>query len=592
MTAFRKTSALRRTGILLLVFSLFVGMLCGCSAGKIISARIEPSSESITLAAGSNEEFLLSAQNNTRSDKTVRAVLMLSVLDSLGEPLFLNGSSTTQSAIDLLDGHYIVQRKAIQGHQAVYVLNPVVLSSRVGETASMLQPLQLAVKENAGSQYLSATVLLDLFIQTENPKNGFWETVDTDSLIISQTQVKKSKYIPKLPELTNTATYNWELRNGKACLTGIGSVTETDLVIPAQVMLRASGDGFVENPINGTSYPVQVCGNAFADCDFITSVTFTEGVSFVNDSMCTDDIGTFAGCDNLKAVYQIPNSVTTMRNTFAGCAQLEQVPSLPERLTDLSGCFSGCTALHGTVTLPHSVLDLKHPQAVQDTFMNCPKLESVLLDSCIIYPYAEQITDASVTYMQEHIEDGQCPYCQTVTCTTIIDGLEVVFDRVHSAQYEEYSAYIDTELSQKLKDACTRLTITIEPGRYYEPYYSRPEIIGFTLSANRSSFVVSTHTQDAQIDVLIHELAHCFDRMQGEEALVRNSEEWRALQTLEGDIMSSIYDTEDYQSVPDVTQRGETFAGAVLYYFTDPLWLLENCPNMYAYIDTLMEDEL
>lgn len=181
--------------------------------------------------------------------------------------------------------------------------------------------------------------------------------------------------------LTGCATQNqgatgfeWEVKEGSAWLTGIGSAKETDIMIPAQVCLRWKNGRWQESlwgSVFGdeeSTYPVIVAGDAFYDCDQIVTVTFQDGVAVQSNTMTVQSKGMFARCDNLTGVYNIPNSVTNMYGTFIDCKSLETISNFPEDVTLLYDCFRGCSALTSVPRLPDGV------QSMFGTFMDCTSL--------------------------------------------------------------------------------------------------------------------------------------------------------------------------------------------------------------------------
>ena len=70
--------------------------------------------------------------------------------------------------------------------------------------------------------------------------------------------------------------------------------------------------------------------------------------------------GMFQNCTALKAVFNIPDEVTSMQNTFFGCTALETAPELPSALTDMRGCFKNCTALKEIPLIPEGVQNISN----------------------------------------------------------------------------------------------------------------------------------------------------------------------------------------------------------------------------------------
>ncbi len=159
-------------------------------------------------------------------------------------------------------------------------------------------------------------------------------------------------------------------------VTGIGTCTDTDLVIPSEY--------------NGL--PVAAIGeNAFSECMSLTSVTIPDSVTSIGEwafSGCTgltsvtipDSVTSicgyvFCGCWGLTSVM-IPDSVTSIEEgAFCECTGLTSV-TIPDSVTRLSG-FGGCTGLT-SVTIPDSVTSID-PAA----FASCTGLTSVTIPDSV-----------------------------------------------------------------------------------------------------------------------------------------------------------------------------------------------------------------
>ena len=132
--------------------------------------------------------------------------------------------------------------------------------------------------------------------------------------------------IPKLAYTVNA--------NGTTCtVTGLGKVTDTDLVIPEKI------DGYTVTAIGSSAFEVYTS---------LTSITIPDSVT---------SIGTYAfhGCDSLSSIT-IPDSVTSIDyNAFSGCSSLTSI-TIPDSVTSIgSWAFASCTSLasitfEGTVT--------------------------------------------------------------------------------------------------------------------------------------------------------------------------------------------------------------------------------------------------
>ena len=112
--------------------------------------------------------------------------------------------------------------------------------------------------------------------------------------------------------------------DGTCYVSGIGTCTDTDVVIPS-----VSPDG---DRVTG------IGDEAFYYCTALTSVTIPEGVTTIGS--CA-----FWACTSLTEII-IPDSVTTIgAKAFSECYSMISV-TIPEGVTTIGGwAFSGCTSL-------------------------------------------------------------------------------------------------------------------------------------------------------------------------------------------------------------------------------------------------------
>ncbi len=134
--------------------------------------------------------------------------------------------------------------------------------------------------------------------------------------------------------------------------------------IPAQMVVDVDG-------VTGT-YAVKFAGGygqrpqtgVFASntrCP-IEAVSFDAGVKLENMQYM------FSGCTKLKAVLNLPTSVTDMTGTFKGCSSLISVSALPAGLTALTSTFEDCSSLGYVPAIPAAV------ESMYAAFKNCTSL--------------------------------------------------------------------------------------------------------------------------------------------------------------------------------------------------------------------------
>jgi len=646
-----------------------------------------------------------------------RQVFVLSLFSPSGEPMSMDGSSTTLSTYDLVKAEtelHPIAHKAIQGHQAVYV------------PERPLDSVTLVMNGDAPMHTLDTAIQLDVFLQRQDDTSGAWITVASESRVLRNgaTNISEPTQDPVIPQLTNTAGFRWEIKNGEAHLTGLGTVLETDLYLPDKVCLspgpqvpdayictpssvssewvnshlgtaydlvcldgtpltdplllfsetvylsavnvydvavfasdysagvipggklalpsgtyfqtsavgytidpgsyseskplrltflsNAADFRYIEDPLNGTEYPVVIRGDAFVNCDRLETVTFSPTSRLLENKMRWSGGGMFSGCDNLTAVYAIPQAVTDMHRAFEDCAKLSVTPELPPALTDLSLCFSGCSSLTqvpeipesvdnlyyafyecssltGIATIPLSAIDPTDYMSVYNTFKHCPNLEQVRFDACPLYPYAAYATNLTVEYLREHVSTGTCAYCKTINHQVYkVDGITIVADSIPTALYDEVVSFVEDDVPELLKEECNRITLTTDLSKYISDSEQDLSILlGYTTDPGCAVYILVDPEGSVPKQTLYHEFAHCYDIGYSRVAYFSDSEQWRALHQAEGEYAKLWYDQASYHSYDQTSQQMETFAIAVSCYFTHPAWLMNYCPDMYAYMRTL-----
>lgn len=163
--------------------------------------------------------------------------------------------------------------------------------------------------------------------------------------------------------------------DGTAHLYGIGSCTDTDIVIPSR-----SPDG---EPVT------RIRASAFKNLENVTSIT-------IPDTVVKIELHAFEGCTSLKSMV-IPDSVTSISgNLFYGCTSLTEV-TLGCGIKEIPSCmFYGCESLT-SVTIPDgvtiidgsafygckSIKNISIPESVKSisyqAFTGCFALESIKL---------------------------------------------------------------------------------------------------------------------------------------------------------------------------------------------------------------------
>ncbi len=144
--------------------------------------------------------------------------------------------------------------------------------------------------------------------------------------------------------------------DGTLCaVVGIGTCTDTDIVIPATH----------ENlPVIGIS------ARAFYDCTGLTSIT-------IPDSIIAIGLAAFYNCTSLTSI-NIPDSVTYIYDAaFQGCTSLTSV-TISNSVTSIGDCaFYGCTSLT-SITISNSVTSIG-----EYAFYGCTSLTSITIPNSV-----------------------------------------------------------------------------------------------------------------------------------------------------------------------------------------------------------------
>lgn len=155
-------------------------------------------------------------------------------------------------------------------------------------------------------------------------------------------------------------------------VTGIGTCTDTDIVIPHiynGLPVTCIDDYAFADCANLTSIVIPnsvttIWYGAFSDCVGLTSVTIPNSVTHIGGSA-------FAECESLTSI-EIPDSVKTIEAcAFINCINLTSI-TIPDGITTISdGLFYFCRSLVN-VTLPDSITTIE-----SDVFFLCHSLDSI-----------------------------------------------------------------------------------------------------------------------------------------------------------------------------------------------------------------------
>ncbi len=161
-------------------------------------------------------------------------------------------------------------------------------------------------------------------------------------------------------------------------VTGIGTITDTDIVIPSTykgLPVTAIGGESLDFCSNLTSVVIsdgvsEIRMGAFYACGNLTNIVIPSTVTKIGDSA-------FANCRSLTNI-DIPDSVIEIGDSaFSNCTNLKEVV-IPDGLTTINGAmFKECSSLT-SVTIGYSVNTIRY-----DAFLDCTSLESIFIPKSV-----------------------------------------------------------------------------------------------------------------------------------------------------------------------------------------------------------------
>ena len=163
-------------------------------------------------------------------------------------------------------------------------------------------------------------------------------------------------------------------------VTGIGSCTDTEIVIPKKYngnLVTSIRYFAFENCSGLTSITIPnsvttISDNAFINCSSLTSIT-------IPNSVTTIGVSAFSGCSGLTSIM-ISNSVTTIGDSaFYGCSGLTSITIGSNVTTICYEAFYDCSGLT-SITIPNSVTYID-----DYAFKNCRKLTSITIPNRVTF---------------------------------------------------------------------------------------------------------------------------------------------------------------------------------------------------------------
>lgn len=166
---------------------------------------------------------------------------------------------------------------------------------------------------------------------------------------------------------------------GGYAVAGIGSCTDTDIVIPSTYLdkpvIAVSKDAFKQNKrICSVTLPdsmTSIGAMAFNGCSTLISIRLPE-----NSSLKIDEYA-FAGCTSLTSIHLYDGTVTTA-GLFSGCTALNSV-RLPADITKLwDKMFEGCVSLT-SIELPDGLIAIGN-----GAFERCTTLSTIIFPETLV----------------------------------------------------------------------------------------------------------------------------------------------------------------------------------------------------------------
>ena len=171
------------------------------------------------------------------------------------------------------------------------------------------------------------------------------------------------------PSATEGLTYELNEDGTGYIVTGLGTATDTDIVIPSTY----GEDNLPVTEIGEMAFMAAAYeGDEYNDCAKITSFTIPSSVTSIGGAA-------FAGCVSLTT-FTIPETVASIGvGVFAMCSRLTSV-NLPDNLTEIpQSMFALCENL-SSITIPESVTSIG-----LNAFSSCTGLKSIIIPKSVTY---------------------------------------------------------------------------------------------------------------------------------------------------------------------------------------------------------------